>query len=112
MEHVRNERHYGCALAGRGLAEWNAGGVPKGLVKIMLCHSGLLLITSEQQEIFFKVVRMRCWRITALRPVISFVNDLFHYKRKARFSRTTPLTTFRMVICSAKAAIETTGIQN
>lgn len=57
-------------MAGTGLAEWGSGGATKGYAQIFLGHSGLLLLTQDHHEAYFKVIRMRCWRITTLRPVI------------------------------------------
>lgn len=70
LELARHQRHYGYIMAGQGLAEWGSGGATKGYAQVLLGHSGLLLLTQDHHEAYFKVVRMRCWRITSKRVVI------------------------------------------
>lgn len=112
MELVRKQKHYGCVLSGRGLAKWSSGGTPKGQAKVLLCHSGLLLITSDKSEAFFKVVRMRCWRITTLQPVLNCLSKYYELMvilwilsigRRKKTSMT-----FKTDICKMKDRIMTT----
>ena len=73
LELARHQRHYGYIMAGQGLAEWGSGGATKGYAQVLLGHSGLLLLTQDHHEAYFKVVRMRCWRITSKRMVTSIL---------------------------------------